>query len=79
MNIAAMNPKALTESGWKPLALKWKIKDNEDRLESQIRQIATNYQKIAVQMDHVLSGRADVRTAIAALMLRPQRAEAETG
>jgi len=34
---------------------------------------------IAVQMDNVLSGRADVRTAIAALMLRPQRAEAETG
>jgi Glycerol-3-phosphate dehydrogenase len=30
---------------------------------------------IAVQMGEVLGGRADVRTAIAALMLRPQRAE----
>src|SRR5438270_13563395 len=34
---------------------------------------------IATQMDNVLSGRTDVRTAIAVLMLRPQRAEAETG
>ena len=34
---------------------------------------------IATQMDEVLSGRSDVRTAITALMLRRQRAEAETG
>jgi glycerol-3-phosphate dehydrogenase (NAD(P)+) len=34
---------------------------------------------IATQMEEVLSGRSDVRTAITALMLRPQRAEAETG
>jgi glycerol-3-phosphate dehydrogenase (NAD(P)+) len=34
---------------------------------------------IATQMAEVLSGRSDVRTAITALMLRPQRAEAETG
>jgi glycerol-3-phosphate dehydrogenase (NAD(P)+) len=33
---------------------------------------------IATQMADVLAGRADVRTAISALMLRPQRAEAET-
>jgi glycerol-3-phosphate dehydrogenase (NAD(P)+) len=33
---------------------------------------------IATQMEEVLTGRSDVRTAIAALMLRPQRAEAET-
>jgi glycerol-3-phosphate dehydrogenase (NAD(P)+) len=32
---------------------------------------------IATQMDEVLSGRSDIRTALAALMLRPQRAEAE--
>jgi len=32
---------------------------------------------IATQMDEVLSGRSDVRTAISALMLRPQRAESE--
>jgi glycerol-3-phosphate dehydrogenase (NAD(P)+) len=30
---------------------------------------------IATQMGEVLGGRSDVRTAIAALMLRPQRAE----
>ena len=29
-----------------------KLESDEDRLEAQIRQIATNYQKIAVQMDH---------------------------
>lgn len=34
---------------------------------------------IATQMDEVLSGRSDLRTALAALMLRPQRAEAEAG
>jgi glycerol-3-phosphate dehydrogenase (NAD(P)+) len=34
---------------------------------------------IATQMADVLSGRTDVRTAITALMLRKQRAEAETG
>jgi glycerol-3-phosphate dehydrogenase (NAD(P)+) len=34
---------------------------------------------IATQMAAVLDGRADVRTAIEALMLRKQRAEAETG
>jgi glycerol-3-phosphate dehydrogenase (NAD(P)+) len=34
---------------------------------------------ITTQMAEVLSGRTDVRTAIGALMLRPQRAEAETG
>jgi len=34
---------------------------------------------IATQMSEVLSGRSDVRTAIGALMVRPQRAEAETG
>ena len=34
---------------------------------------------IATQMAEVLAGRSDVRTAINALMLRPQRAEAETG
>ncbi len=34
---------------------------------------------IATQMSEVLNGRSDVRTAISALMLRPQRAEAETG
>jgi len=34
---------------------------------------------IATQMAEVLAGRADVRSAISALMLRPQRAEAETG
>ena len=34
---------------------------------------------IATQMEEVLSGRADVRTALDALMLRKQRAEAETG
>ena len=34
---------------------------------------------ITAQMAEVLSGRSDVRTAIGALMLRPQRAEAETG
>jgi glycerol-3-phosphate dehydrogenase (NAD(P)+) len=34
---------------------------------------------IATQMAEVLSGRTDVRTAITALMLRRQRAEAETG
>ncbi|HKB13508.1 MAG TPA: NAD(P)H-dependent glycerol-3-phosphate dehydrogenase [Vicinamibacterales bacterium] len=34
---------------------------------------------IATQMAEVLGGRSDVRTAITALMLRPQRAEAETG
>jgi glycerol-3-phosphate dehydrogenase (NAD(P)+) len=33
---------------------------------------------IATQMAEVLAGRADVRSAISALMLRPQRAEAET-
>jgi len=33
---------------------------------------------IATQMGEVLAGRADVRSAISALMLRPQRAEAET-
>ena len=33
---------------------------------------------IATQMAEVLSGRSDVRTAIGALMVRPQRAEAET-
>jgi glycerol-3-phosphate dehydrogenase len=32
---------------------------------------------IATQMQAVLSGQSDVRTAIAALMLRRQRAEAE--
>src|SRR5438552_212305 len=32
---------------------------------------------IATQMDDVLAGRTDVRSAITALMLRPQRAEAE--
>jgi glycerol-3-phosphate dehydrogenase (NAD(P)+) len=34
---------------------------------------------IATQMAEVLGGRSDVRTAITALMLRRQRAEAETG
>ena len=34
---------------------------------------------IATQMAEVLNGRCDVRSAISALMLRPQRAEAETG
>jgi glycerol-3-phosphate dehydrogenase (NAD(P)+) len=34
---------------------------------------------IATQMAEVLSGRSDVRTAITSLMLRRQRAEAETG
>src|SRR5262249_54195700 len=34
---------------------------------------------IATQMEEVLGGRTDVRTAITALMLRRQRAEAETG
>lgn len=34
---------------------------------------------ITTQMAEVLDGRCDVRTAIGALMLRPQRAEAETG
>jgi glycerol-3-phosphate dehydrogenase (NAD(P)+) len=34
---------------------------------------------IATQMAEVLSGRADVRTALDALMLRKQRAETETG
>jgi glycerol-3-phosphate dehydrogenase (NAD(P)+) len=34
---------------------------------------------IATQMAEVLSGATDVRTAISALMLRPQRAEAENG
>ena len=34
---------------------------------------------ITTQMDEVLSGRADIRSALAALMLRPQRAEAEAG
>ena len=34
---------------------------------------------IATQMAQVLSGRTDVRTALGALMLRRQRAEAETG
>jgi len=34
---------------------------------------------IATQMAEVLDGRSDVRTAITALMLRRQRAEAETG
>ena len=34
---------------------------------------------ITTQMAEVLDGRADVRTALDALMLRPQRAEAETG
>jgi glycerol-3-phosphate dehydrogenase (NAD(P)+) len=34
---------------------------------------------ITTQMAEVLSGRTDVRTAIDALMLRKQRAEAETG
>ena len=34
---------------------------------------------ITTQMAEVLSGRTDVRTAIGALMLRKQRAEAETG
>jgi glycerol-3-phosphate dehydrogenase (NAD(P)+) len=34
---------------------------------------------IATQMAEVLTGRCDVRSAISALMLRPQRAEAETG
>jgi glycerol-3-phosphate dehydrogenase (NAD(P)+) len=33
---------------------------------------------IATQMDAVLSGRSDIRAALDALMLRPQRAEAET-
>jgi len=33
---------------------------------------------IATQMAEVMAGRADVRSAISALMLRPQRAEAET-
>jgi len=33
---------------------------------------------IATQMAEVLAGRADVRSAISVLMLRPQRAEAET-
>jgi len=34
---------------------------------------------ITAQMAEVLAGRSDVRTAIGALMLRPQRAEAESG
>jgi glycerol-3-phosphate dehydrogenase (NAD(P)+) len=34
---------------------------------------------IATQMAAVLNGRSDVRMAITALMIRPQRAEAETG
>ena len=34
---------------------------------------------IATQMDAVLSGRSDIRAALDALMLRPQRAEAEAG
>jgi glycerol-3-phosphate dehydrogenase (NAD(P)+) len=34
---------------------------------------------IATQMSEVLAGRTDVRAAIGVLMLRPQRAEAETG
>jgi glycerol-3-phosphate dehydrogenase (NAD(P)+) len=34
---------------------------------------------IATQMAEVLDGRTDVRTALDALMLRKQRAEAETG
>jgi glycerol-3-phosphate dehydrogenase (NAD(P)+) len=34
---------------------------------------------ITAQMAEVLSGRTDVRTALDALMLRKQRAEAETG
>ena len=34
---------------------------------------------ITTQMAEVLNGRTDVRTAIEALMLRRQRAEAETG
>jgi len=34
---------------------------------------------ITTQMAEVLSGRTDVRTAIGVLMLRKQRAEAETG
>jgi glycerol-3-phosphate dehydrogenase (NAD(P)+) len=34
---------------------------------------------ITTQMAEVLDGRCDVRTAIGALMLRPQRAEAEAG
>jgi glycerol-3-phosphate dehydrogenase (NAD(P)+) len=33
---------------------------------------------IAWQMGEVLAGRTEVRTAITALMLRPQRAEAES-
>jgi glycerol-3-phosphate dehydrogenase (NAD(P)+) len=33
---------------------------------------------IATQMAAVLEGRSDVRTAVEALMLRPQRHEAET-
>jgi glycerol-3-phosphate dehydrogenase (NAD(P)+) len=33
---------------------------------------------IATQMAEVLNGRTDVRSAIGTLMLRPQRAEAET-
>ena len=34
---------------------------------------------IVTQMAEVLGGRADVRTALDALMLRKQRAESETG
>lgn len=34
---------------------------------------------ISTQVDAVLTGRADIRTALDALMLRPQRAEAESG
>ena len=34
---------------------------------------------IATQMAEVLAGRTDVRSALDALMLRRQRAEAETG
>ncbi len=34
---------------------------------------------IATQMAEVLAGRSDVRTAVEALMVRRQRAEAETG
>ncbi len=34
---------------------------------------------IATQMSEVLEGRIDVRSALDALMLRRQRAEAETG
>jgi glycerol-3-phosphate dehydrogenase len=34
---------------------------------------------IATQMAEVLEGRADVRSALDTLMLRRQRAEAETG